>query len=263
MQKLYTLFSLAITLCRYDLQERFAGALLGTVWLFLWPLVQLTIYIVIFGHMMGVRLGIPGNAHLYSYGIYVAAGLLSWTCFAATLQRTSNVFVAKRQILSKVFLDLRVYPISICCTELIPFGAGLLLLSVFAFFSGWVPRTELCLYLFYALCMQQLLAMGLGLFFACIAVLIRDTLEAVQVALQIAFWFTPIVYHPSILPQWVRSLLQWNPMQHCIAHFQNCFVFGSSPTLLDILYPLLAAACAVALGLITLRHMEKQIRDAL
>lgn len=67
MQSLKEMLKLALALCRQDIQERFAGSLLGALWVFIWPLVQLFIYIIIFGKMMGGRLG--GESQMYSYGV--------------------------------------------------------------------------------------------------------------------------------------------------------------------------------------------------
>ena len=46
-------------LTKRDFSERFAGSVLGAIWALIWPLVNLTIYIVIFGRFMGARL--PGT----------------------------------------------------------------------------------------------------------------------------------------------------------------------------------------------------------
>lgn len=261
MRTVTDFFLLAASLCKQDLQERFAGALLGSLWIFIWPLVQLFIYLVIFGKLMGGRFG--GDGQLYSYGIYVASGLLAWSCFAATLQRTARAFTDKRQIISKVVVDLRVFPLAICMAELLPLALGALLLTMADLFSGWRPDAALLGWACLALYCQQLLAMGLGLFFACCAVFVRDTTEAVTIALQVAFWFTPIVYLPSILPEWVRTALQINPMTHVVGIFQQCFVFGQGISAGAVLYLLLTAHAAAGLGLYTLHRLHKDIRDVL
>lgn len=256
-----TLPRLALSLCRHDLAERFAGSLLGSLWVLVWPLVQLFIYIVIFGKLMGARLGLSGQ--VYSYGLYVAAGLLSWTCFSGTLQRTARVFVDKRKIIGKVAVDLRVFPLAICLGELLPFAAGFILLLTADLISGWRPDPALLGRMLLALYCQQVLACGLGLFFACCAVFARDVVEAVAIALQMAFWFTPIVYLPSILPEWLASLLWINPMCAAVETFQKFFVTGGEPASLQLLWLFCAAHASMFLGLFVLRRWQKDIRDVI
>lgn len=259
MRKIIDFCRLAAVLCTQDMQERFAGSLLGSLWVFIWPVVQLFIYIIIFGKMMGGRFA--ADAQIPSYGIYVAAGLLSWTCFANTLQRTSRVFVEKRHIIGKVTVDLRVFPLFICMAELIPFAAGALLLALTDYALGWRPVPSLLVWTLFALYCQQVLAVGLGLFFACCAVFVRDTVEAVNIALQIAFWFTPIVYLPDILPDWVRSVVLINPMLHLTGIFQQCFVFVDTVSWASLLYAALVSHAALMLGLRVFHRLEKDVRD--
>lgn len=258
MRELIALFPLALRICQQDLQGRFAGSFLGSLWLFIWPLVQMFIYIVIFGKMMGARMPEAGQ----SYGLYVASGLLTWSCFAQTLQRTARAFVDRRNIIGKVKVDLRVFPLAICLAELLPFLAGLVLLIVVALCLGWQP-SWLLLGMLFALYCQQLLAMGLGLLLACLAAFVRDVVEAVGIGLQMAFWFTPVVYVSSILPDWVRVAVQVNPMTHVTAVFQQCFVFGHTLPLAGVVYIACLAHLAFWAGLHVLQKLHKDIRDVL
>lgn len=252
---------LAARICIEDLHTRFAGSVLGSFWVFIWPIVQLFIYIIIFGKIMGARLGMSGNVH--AYGLYIAAGLLSWTCFAASLNRACRSFVDKRGIIAKVQVNLAVFAAAACLGELIPFAAGFCLLCLADLLTGWQPQWRWLLLLPVAIYAQTILACGLGLFFACFAVFWRDVCEACAITLQMAFWFTPIVYLPSILPAWLAQILWINPMTSIVQIFQQCFVLGGNIHWLPILYSLLFAHASLALGLISLRHFRKDLRDAL
>ena len=64
--------SFIIEITKRDFKERFAGSVLGVLWVIIWPLVNLFIYIVIFGKLMGARL--PGTSDVNAYGIYLYFG---------------------------------------------------------------------------------------------------------------------------------------------------------------------------------------------
>lgn len=210
---------------------------------------------------MGARLGMEG--HSQSYGIYVASGLLAWTCFANTLQGCAHVFRNKRNIIGKVNVDLRIFPLAVCLGELIPFFAGLALMCLADLFFAWSPSPGLFILLFLAFWCQQALAVGLGAFFGCCAVFARDVLEIVAIGLQIGFWFTPIVYLPSILPDWLCPFIWINPMTCVTEIFQQCFVFGNYPPWKHTLYLLLISHMALCLGIFALHKWQKDIRDVL
>lgn len=251
--------ALTAALCRQDLQERFAGSALGAAWVFIWPLVQLFIYIVIFGKLMGARLGMDHRA--FSYGFYIAAGLLSWTYFAASLTRAARSFIDRASIIRKVNVELAVFPAAICLSEMLPFAAGLGLLLLADLLAGWLPSPFWGLMLTGAFYCQTVLAFGLGLLLACAAVFARDVAEATAICLQMAFWFTPIVYLPSILPQWLGQILWINPMCAITGIFQNFFILNGQPDWPGICYAAAASHLALGLGLLALRRLRKDILD--
>lgn len=253
--------AMAVSLCRQDLHERFAGAMLGSLWVFIWPLVQLLIYIIIFGRLMGARLGMSGDA--YAYGFYIASGLLCWTCFANSLSRCSRSLIDKQHIIRKVKVNLASFPAAACLGELLPFAVGFCLLFIAALITGWRPEAYWLVLALLSLYGQIVMAFGLGLFFACIAVFARDVSEAVGIALQIAFWFTPIVYLPTILPIWLQKIIWLNPMADFTQIFQQCFILGGAANWLELGYALSLAHFSLLFGLWTLKRWRKDILDVL
>ncbi|MBD5641923.1 MAG: ABC transporter permease [Desulfovibrio sp.] len=256
-----TWLSKLLSLCYQDLQERFAGSLLGTLWVFIWPLIQLFIYMVIFGKLMGGRLGMHGQ--IYSYGFYIASGLLSWTFFATSVARCSRCLIDKSGIIRKVKVNLPLFPAVVCATELMPFCAGLILLVLADLFTGWLPSPAKMALLALAIYTQLILAFGFGSFLACATVFIRDTSEITGVCLQMAFWFTPIVYLPTILPDWLAGFLWINPMTDITSIFQHCFVSTPLPGLFAVIYALVVAHCVLVLGCWTMHGWRKDILDVL
>ena len=96
--------SFIIEITKRDFAERFAGSVLGSLWAIIWPIVNLFIYIIIFGKIMGARL--PGTSEMNAYGIYLAAGLIPWTAFAATISRSTSAFIDKKHIITKINTSL-------------------------------------------------------------------------------------------------------------------------------------------------------------
>lgn len=248
-------------LARQDLKERFAGSALGMTWVFLWPLVQLFIYVIIFGKIMGGRL--PGNSQMYAYGIYAACGLIPWTCFSTTLVRTTRVFIDKKNIISKVPTSLASFPLFICVSESIPYFFSLAVLFLVAFVTG-VDLNYSYLFciglLFY---IQQLLAFSLGLFCATFSVFFRDVSEMINIIIQLWFWFTPIVYTPSILPEFAKKMVVFNPMYAIIESMHNIFVFNTALPWWPVLMVAVAAHVMLALAVFILAKLEADVRDFL
>jgi len=253
--------SFVLELTKRDFSERFAGSVLGAIWNFIWPLVQLFIYIIIFGKFMGGRL--PGNSEVYAYGVYVASGLIPWTSFSNTIARTSKVFLDKKHIISKVNVSLPSLPIFINLSETITFCITLLFLFIVVAITGPEIEPRMLVLLPFIYYVQQVFALALGTLAGIFTVFLRDLGEVVGIALQLWFWFTPIVYISGILPELAQKLLICNPAYILIQSYHQIFVFHDFLPYTKLILLSVMAHCLLALAYFSLRFLEKDVRDFL
>ena len=252
--------SYIIEITKRDFAERFAGSILGSLWAIIWPMVNLFIYIVIFGKIMGARL--PGTSEMNAYGIYLAAGLIPWTAFAGTLNRCASAFIDKKHIITKVHTSLPLLLIHIILSETITFIISMAVFTVILVLQGHNFHRGVMLlpFLYY---LQQLLALGIGLFAAVLNVFIRDVREITGVVVQLWFWFTPIVYISTILPGIVQDLLIYNPAWIIIQSYQRIFIFNDYPPFRSLIFLTVLTHALLLVAFWVFRHLEKDIRDFL
>ncbi|MBC8420721.1 MAG: ABC transporter permease [Desulfobacterales bacterium] len=247
-------------LTKRDFSERFAGSILGAIWAFIWPLVNLFIYIVIFGQFMGGRL--PGSSDIYAYSIYLSVGLIPWICFANSISRSSTVFLDKKHIISKIDVSLPSLLIFINLSETITFIITNIFLFAFLLATGYEFSLKLLLFPFIFF-LQQILAFGLGLLSATLTVFLRDLKEVVGIILQLWFWFTPIVYVSSILPEFVKGTLVFSPAYIIIESYHRIFVFGDYPDVASLVILTAIAHFILFASYALFRVLEKDVRDFL
>lgn len=248
-------------LTRRDFSERFAGSVLGAIWAFIWPLVQLFIYIIIFGKFMGGRL--PGNSQVYAYGVYVACGLIPWTAFCNTFGRASRIFLDKKGIISKVQVSLPSLPVFITLSETITFVFSMAVLLLVVAVTGPRPEPITLLLVPFIYYTQQVLALALGMLCATLTVFLRDLTEVVGILLQLWFWFTPIVYIVDILPDFARVLVNANPIFPFIDAYHQIFVFHEALPWQGLLVMTTVAHVLLIGAMALLRGLEKDVRDFL
>jgi lipopolysaccharide transport system permease protein len=213
---------------------------------------------VIFGNLMGARL--PGMSSMWGYGIYLIAGIVPWTAFANTVTRSSTVFLDKKNIITKIHLDLPTLPLFIVLSETITFIVtfliflGILLITGFSFspYLAFIPVIYF---------IQQLFAYALGLFLAMFVVFLRDMREVVTIGLQIWFWFTPIVYVFEILPPLAQQILFWNPALAFISAYHDIFILEKMPSFLYLSLVLILSVVLILLDYGIFKKLEKDIRD--
>jgi lipopolysaccharide transport system permease protein len=251
---------LLIELVRRDFTERYVGSVLGLWWSFLWPLVNIFIYTVIFSQVMGAK--IKGISSSYSYGLYLASGLIPWTAFSSSILRISNIFLEKRHIITKVPIPLLILPLVVVLSETITFVISMSFFVIVLIFLGIKPTDLFCLTIV-AYVFQQIFAYALGLFFAVLNVFIRDIKEVVSILIQIWFWFTPIVYVLDILPEKVKDFVNANPAYAFIQIYQKVLVTRETINFNTFFLAALISLIVLVISILVFKKLEKDIRDFL
>jgi lipopolysaccharide transport system permease protein len=251
-------FSLVIELTKRDFIERYSGSALGFAWSFIYPLINILIYMIIFGSLMGARL--PGTSSVWGYGVYLIAGLIPWTAFTNTVTRASTVFLDKKNIISKIRVDLPTLPIFIVLSETITFCVTFAIFLVILLITGFV-FTPFLLLIPVIYLIQQVFAYALGFFLAMFVVFLRDLKEVVAIAFQIWFWFTPIVYVFDIVPSIAQQVLTWNPMLAVVSGYHDIFVYQRMPSFFYLSLVLIGSIALIGLDYVIFKKLEKDIRD--
>ncbi|MCL1941002.1 MAG: ABC transporter permease [Synergistaceae bacterium] len=250
--------SLIFELAKRDFTERYSGSLLGAAWNFIMPAVMIFIYTIIFSRVMGAKM--PGISSAYSFGIYLIAGILPWNAFANTLNRSAGVFTDKKNIISKMPVSLATLPLYIVISECITLFIGFAIYISLLYGLG-VGLNRFVLLLPFIVAVQQVFAYALGLLLATLSVFLRDLREAANVVTQIWFWFTPIVYMPSILPESFADFLFLNPAYYFTHAYQDIFFHGIAPNMSFLLYLTFLGHGMLFFSLWALRRLEKDVRD--
>jgi homopolymeric O-antigen transport system permease protein len=243
-----------------DFTDKFAGSVLGSLWTFILPLVNIAIYTIIFSRFMGARLA--GAEGRYAYSIYLVAAIIPWTAFAATISRSATVFLDKKHILTKINLPLASMPLYIALSETVSLLISLGLFYLFLLLIGQQLSVYHLLVPFILL-VQQLFAFAIGLILAVLTVFVRDLREMVGVLLQVWFWFTPIVYVKEILPEWVRQVMVFNPAFVIVDSFQTIFLHNRLPSMDHLLALTVVTFLLLSLAYLVFTRLEADVRDFL
>jgi lipopolysaccharide transport system permease protein len=251
-------FSLILELAKRDFTERYSGSLLGFMWSFIYPLINILIYMIIFGSLMGARL--PGMSSIWGYGVYLIAGLVPWTAFTNTVTRASTVFLDKKNIIAKIHVDLPTLPLFIVISESVTFVVTLAIFLAILLLTG-IPLSLYLALIPLLYLIQQLFAYALGFFLAMFVVFLRDLKEVVAIGFQIWFWFTPIVYVFDILPGFAQKILILNPMLAVVSAYHDIFVYQRMPSFFYLTIVLIVSIMLIVIDYAIFKKLEKDIRD--
>lgn len=249
-----------ISMVAREFRSRYLGSLLGSLWSVLNPLAMIFIYTVIFSRIMRAKL--PGIDDSMAYGMYICAGLLPWTYFIELLSRFPNIFLDQAALIKKVNFPRVTLPViaflSSTINFLIIFGVFLAFLALTGRFPGWVVLGFIPL-----LVVQQLFVIGLGILLGSVNVFFRDVGQFLNVVLQFWFWFTPIVYPVTILPERVRSLIRLNPLTSLVQAYQHIILYHQWPQWSHFIPHAIGALLALAAGFMVFNKLSGEMVDEL
>jgi len=257
---LYLYKSFIFQSVRNELISRFSRSKLGGLWVIINPLSQVLIYALILSHILAAKL--PGIESQYAYAIYLMAGLLGWTLFNEIVGRCLNIFIEHGNLIKKMSFPRVTLPAiavgSCLANNLFLFIS---MLGIFALLGH--PFNMAMLWLIPLTLVVVVFSLGIGLILGVMNVFLRDIGQVTPIILQMLFWFTPIVYPITIIPEAYRHWLNLNPMYPIVDAYQQILVYGNSPQWGSVLIILAAGIILCIVGLFMFRRSSAEMVDAL
>jgi lipopolysaccharide transport system permease protein len=195
-------------LIKRDVLLRYRGAMFGVLWIFLSPLLMLTIFAFIFGQVFQTRW--PQQQGDLPFWLLLYSGLITFNIFSETVSRAPSSVRGYPSFVKKIVFPVHILPI-------VPLGAGLVH-ATFNFLIllvalAWMGDLRLQALLFPLLLLPVLLlAMGLAWFMAAWGVFIKDMTQIVPMFVQMLLFLSPVFYPMSAVPAAIRPIYQYNPL---------------------------------------------------
>lgn len=245
---------------RREFQSKYRNSMMGIAWVILNPLAMILVYTVIFSQVMRAKL--PGMDSPLAYGIFLCAGMLSWSLFTEIVSKSLNVFLDNANILKKLNFPW------ICLPAIVVISAGLNFFITFTLFTiilivfGSFPGVAY-LAIFPLVVTIALFGIGLGITLGVLNVFFRDVGQFFAIFLQFWFWLTPIVYPIEAIPLIIQKIVYWNPMTSIIQGFQSALGRGEWPTWDSLWFPACVTFFFLILGLSLFRRHSGEMVDEL
>jgi ABC-type polysaccharide/polyol phosphate export permease len=245
-------------LFRRDLQAKYRGSALGVLWTIANPVMLMGVYLLVFGVVWK-----SSFSTIDHYALFLLSGLAVWTFFGAALQAATRSMLDNANLIRKTRFPRQLVPLSVVGAHLVSFAVLLVLLLAIDFAA--LPRVRATEWL--ALPLAALfvcMVAGLALALASLNVLFRDVEFIVSALLVPLFFLTPILYqltggpiakHPSAA--WV---IHWvNPISPAVEAVRAPLFQGTLPFWGDVVYLVVAAVAALALGAFVFTRVDDQI----
>jgi len=246
--------SLIVILAINDVKLRYRKSVLGFLWSFLEPLLMLAVLYFVFTNVI--------KNNIQNYPLYLLLGLIMWYMVQRSTLMGQSSLLERAGIIQKVYFRREIIVISSCLTALIMMGFEFLAFSFFIVVFHFVPPVTIVL-LPLLLIDLFIFTLGISLFLSVLTVYFRDLKFIWQILLQMGFFVTPIIYKLDMFPEYIRNILQLNPIVPILDTAHGLVLYGSLPTLKETLYIIASTAIIFIIGYLVFRIKSKRIIEEL
>ena len=145
------------------------------------------------------------------YPLFVLTGICFWFIFADTLSAASTALARDASLIQKIYFPILILPLAQTMARFADVGLALIAIVVLQIALGVGTDIEL-LVLIPVVVQLMLLAFGLGCGVAALSLSVPDVREAVNVALYLGLFLSPVFYAPDAMPPAARLVLHANPL---------------------------------------------------
>lgn len=223
---------------RKELRVRYKGSVLGFLWTFINPLMQLVVYSFVFNSIMGARA--PEGVN---YTLMIFVGLVPWTCISSTINQSANAIIGNGNLIKKIYFPRLILPLSLTLTNMV----NMLLTGIIVFAACFVltpnpPLTWTYVFLPIVFVAVFLLSFAFSVLLSAITVYFRDLEHIFAIITMVWFYLTPIIYPIDLIKSrsWVSptvlTIYKLNPAYGIVDSFQKIILYGKIPDWMHLGY---------------------------
>ncbi len=216
---IYDKRSILYELAKRDFQQQYMGSYLGFVWVYLQPLLFITVLYLVF--TFGFRSG--SSSEGVPFAVYLISGMIAWFYIAENLNAGANVIRQHSFLLKKVDFRLSLLPIVKLLSSSIPHIFFIMIAILVAGLNGIYPTFYTFQVLYYFGAMVALL-LGLSWLTSSTNIFVPDVSKIVSVIVTFGFWLTPIFWNISKIPEQYQWVIKLNPANYIVQGYRDSII---------------------------------------
>ena len=260
---------LIVNLTQRELRGKYRRSVLGWTWSLLNPLANVLIYTLVFSFFLRIQppTGHPSGLHVFA--LFLLCGLVPWNLFQGGVTGGLGALLNNGNLIKKVYFPRELLVastiFSLVITAFIEFGVLLAVLVVFGNIAiAWIPLLLVIIFL------ETVFVLGIALTLSVWNVYLRDLEHFTNIAIQVIFYLTPIVYPIRYVPNYAHIfghripsglIYRINPMVEFVGVYRNILYDLRFPPIASLLYIFGWAVAAFAFGFYMFNKFEWRLAE--
>ncbi len=233
-----------------DFKLKYRRSFVGIALSVLNPLFMMLIIAAVFATMMRFSLD-----KISSFPLYIILGNVTFSLMSDSTSQGMVSIIGAASLLKKVRIRRWVFPVQKVLFAIVNFAFSLIAVLVVMFAVGVYPTwTVIFLPLF--VIMLGLFCAGLSLLLSTLSVFFRDVIHLWSVVLTAWTYATPLFYPIDILPSWMVTAENFNPMFHFVNYIRTALLYQQAPSIKLHLVCLACALLMLGIGIFAFKRHE-------
>lgn len=263
--RLWTSRELIAQLARREVQSRYRGSYLGTMWALITPLLTLGVFTLVFGTMSVARWAGSDRSGIFDFAIHMFVGIVLYGLFSECASRAPTLITGNPNYVKKTVFPLEILPVSILGAAAMHSLLGMVAALACVFIDrGALPWTVLLLPVVYLPIL--LLSLGAMWFLAAVGVFLRDVASFIGVIVQLLFFLTPVAYPLAAFhgnPQVQHMVRRTNLLAPIMENARSIVVEGQPPQWLEMAVVTLLSAGVALVAYALFMKLKRNFADAI
>ncbi|MBC2581574.1 ABC transporter permease [Clostridium sp. DJ247] len=239
-------------LVRKDLRTRYKGSVLGFLWTFVNPLLQLVVYTIVFSTVM--------RMNIEKYPMFLFVALLPWIFFANSIQFSAGIIISNKDLVKKIYFPREVLPIALVNSGLMNLLFGFMIVFP-ALLISRIHLTYALIALPLVILVEYILTLAFSMLFSCLNVYFRDLEHILGIFIMAWFYLTPIVFPVEMVPKKYLNFFFLNPMTVIINSFRDILYYGKLPDIKALLITLITGLLMLIFSYSIFKKLQRNFAE--
>lgn len=252
---IYRYREMLINMVRRELRGKYKGSILGFLWTFINPLLQLVVYTIVFSNIM--RMGVS------NYEIFLFVALIPWMFFSTSVLSGAGSIIYNQSLVTKIYFPREILPLSVVTSNFINMiYCSVIVLAVVLFYHMNL-NLEVWFMLPVIAFIEYILVIGIVLIVSALTVYFRDLEHILGIIIMAWQFLPPVMYPESFVPSQYQAILYLNPMTPIIISFRDVLYYGKMPVVENLVYAFLWSLIIFICGFLLFGKLQKDFAEEL
>lgn len=249
IREIYAYREMIFSLVRRDLRGRYKGSVLGFLWTFINPFLQLIVYTFVFSAVMRMNID--------KYYLFLFVALVPWLFFSTAVVSGSTCILSQSDMVNKIYFPREVLPLATVISGFANMLFSFVVVFAVLILSGFGINLFAVLYLPLVMLIEFIIALGFALLFSALTVYLRDMAYVLSVITMAWQFLSPVMYSADMVPEEYQAIFQLNPMTPIIEAYRTILYYKEKPDLAMFIQSIVVGVIVLVIGLITFSKLQK------